>query len=713
MTIFSKMRITHKISALMVALALGFILIGVTYYIQISISETARDNEKQAFVYQQKLTELRQLELGLSFQASQIEALPASAAKEQIDVLHNTFLRTLADIRALPLAQTDHQALTHITAELTNYRTHLIAKVDALSALRDQSVADVHDDIETSFTEMGNTVDSAANAEITDGFNALRLSLTSFLNSATPLNRRKVLENMASLNALLEQDDDGLSRTQKQELTEKLGFTTSRALNLMDELFLANQTLTQQQASLNALVSSILNSASEILQSAIDEALTLNQKSQAAVTAIIFLVAMGAAIGIYFIYKSIVFPMVHIQGVIARINRGKTKARVKIMSHDELADLGLAFNKLFDERIDQLENQAVENERLNNSIISLIRALGAIANKDLTVKVPVSSDITGTISDAVNLLTSETANTLFEVKSISREVNTTSDMLQDQSKLVMQFAESERMQIIATSKALRVLAAAMGEVAKQSEQADKSATKAIESTQSAKETVSKSVTGILRIRETISETEKRTKRLGERSQEISGIVNLINTIAERTHILALNASMHAASAGEAGKGFAVVAEEVQRLAESARKSTDDIAAMVNNIRVETSDTVTIMNKLISQVADESKLAEQAGREMEQTEKATRELVKTVKEIATQAVQQAAVADRIKDRAGIIKNFTDKTEKQLQEQKVFTDNLRHYAEALVTQVDQFTLPQDNKARAQQLSSNNTDTLPQAI
>ena len=52
------------------------------------------------------------------------------------------------------------------------------------------------------------------------------------------------------------------------------------------------------------------------------------------------------------------------------------------------------------------------------------------------------------------------------------------------------------------------------------------------------------------IRETIAETEKRIKRLGERSQEISGIVNLINTIAERTHVLALNASMQAAVAGE-------------------------------------------------------------------------------------------------------------------------------------------------------------------
>ena len=86
-------------------------------------------------------------------------------------------------------------------------------------------------------------------------------------------------------------------------------------------------------------------------------------------------------------------------------------------------------------------------------------------------------------------------------------------------------------------------------------------------------TVTDTVRDMESIRETIAETEKRIKRLGERSQEISGIVNLINTIAERTHVLALNASMQAAVAGEAGRGFAVVAEEVQRLAESSRNAT--------------------------------------------------------------------------------------------------------------------------------------------
>src|SRR5207237_1331175 len=68
------------------------------------------------------------------------------------------------------------------------------------------------------------------------------------------------------------------------------------------------------------------------------------------------------------------------------------------------------------------------------------------------------------------------------------------------------------------------------------------------------------------------------KRLGESSQEIGEIVQLISDITEQTNVLALNAAIQAASAGEAGRGFTVVAEEVQRLAERSGEATKHIGA---------------------------------------------------------------------------------------------------------------------------------------
>ena len=407
---------------------------------------------------------------------------------------------------------------------------------------------------------------------------------------------------------------------------------------------------------------------------------------------VLFITAAGTTLGLFLIYRSIVLPLSHMQRIIAQQNSGNDKARVRIHANDELGELGRAFNRLLDERIKVLSEQSQENETLNTSIIGLIRALGAIAKKDLSIKVPVSADVTGTISDAVNLLTSETARTLQQVKAFSEKINGISDQLQAQSAVVLSVAEEERNQVSDTVSALDQSAKTMTDIAKEARSANSIASSAIDFTQKAQQSVTQTVEGIQTIRGTISETEKRIKRLGDRSQEITGIVNLINTIAERTHILALNASMHAASAGEAGKGFAVVAEEVQRLAENARGATSEISAMVNNIRVETSDTVNIMNKLITQVADGTKLAEDSGQRMQETEAATRQLVNHVKSIAVNSMNQANMANRVRDRAVLITESTEKTHGKLEEQRVQTDELKNYANALVERVNVFTLPE---------------------
>ncbi|KOR28066.1 chemotaxis protein, partial [Achromatium sp. WMS3] len=218
-----------------------------------------------------------------------------------------------------------------------------------------------------------------------------------------------------------------------------------------------------------------------------------------------------------------------------------------------------------------------------------------------------------------------------------------------------------------------------------------SAETAIETTQQALQTVTSTVEGINNTRDTIRETEKRIKRLGERSQDITGVVNLINTIAERTHILALNASMHAASAGQAGRGFAVVANEVQRLAENAREATSRISTLVSNIQIETVDTANAINAAINQVVDGSKLAELAGEQMKRTEQTTAELVEGVRQISERSQEQASISVELLNRTKQIQASTQQTSQQLKEQNVQTKRLVAFAQDLVNSVRVFKLP----------------------
>jgi methyl-accepting chemotaxis protein len=257
-------------------------------------------------------------------------------------------------------------------------------------------------------------------------------------------------------------------------------------------------------------------------------------------------------------------------------------------------------------------------------------------------------------------------------------------------------AADEKREVEQAASELNAASVAMLDIAKLAATCNLAAEKAIKNTDKAQATVLGTIPGITTIRDTIRETEKRIKRLGERSQEIGGVVSLINDIAERTHILAINAAMHAASAGEAGRGFAVVAGEVQKLAENSREATSKISALVNNIQVETADTVITMNNAISQVVKGTELARQAGDEMSETRDTTADLVQWVERIAASSTTQSENTLRLVERAKQIQKSTEETYGQLQDQGTQTQLLVSLSGLLVAAVDVFTLPSDLRA-----------------
>lgn len=384
-------------------------------------------------------------------------------------------------------------------------------------------------------------------------------------------------------------------------------------------------------------------------------------------------------------------PLGHLRAVVHRLSEGDDEARAKLDTKDEVGELGTAFDRMMDERVATQNAIKRENDQLNASVLGLLQAVAQLSRKDLTVKVPVTEDVTGAVADALNLLTNETGKVLLEVSNISAEVTAASLKVKEQADNVMAVAQVEREEVAQTADSLAAASASMNQIAELARVCNDAADNAIKTTQRALQTVTSTVGGINSTRDIIRETEKRIKRLGERSQEISGVVNLINTIAERTHILALNASMHAASAGEAGRGFAVVADEVQRLAESARQATAQIATLVNNIQVETADTVNTMNAAITQVVEGSKLAEQAGEQMQNTQASTAELVSLVQKIAASSEEQARVSSGLLDRASEIRKSSEQTSQRLEEQGQYTNNLVEYARSLLSTVRVFKLP----------------------
>jgi len=172
--------------------------------------------------------------------------------------------------------------------------------------------------------------------------------------------------------------------------------------------------------------------------------------------------------------------------------------------------------------------------------------------------------------------------------------------------------------------------------------------------------VRRTIDGMNAIRETIQETSKRIKRLGESSQEIGNIVELINDIAEQTNILALNASIQASMAGEAGRGFAVVADEVQRLAERAANATKQIEVLVRTIQADTNEAVVSMERSTTDVVGGALLAENAGAALEEIEQVSNQIASLVQNISASSRQQASAAQDIARNMGVLREISAQT-----------------------------------------------------
>jgi methyl-accepting chemotaxis protein len=149
------------------------------------------------------------------------------------------------------------------------------------------------------------------------------------------------------------------------------------------------------------------------------------------------------------------------------------------------------------------------------------------------------------------------------------------------------------------------------------------------------EVIQKTASGMRDISADIDDSSQLIAKLGERSQQITTIVNTIRGIADQTNLLALNAAIEAARAGEQGRGFAVVADEVRQLAARTSGSTTEISSMIAMIQAETRQAIDSMDATRDRAAQGVELANQAGTVILQIREGTSEAVQAVSAFANE------------------------------------------------------------------------------
>lgn len=300
----------------------------------------------------------------------------------------------------------------------------------------------------------------------------------------------------------------------------------------------------------------------------------------------------------------------------------------------------------------RLEAERMEQEasRINDqnqaAILRLMNELQNVADGDLTVQATVSDDITGAIADSINYTVEELRSLVGRINRTAEAVAEASDSAQVTASHLQAVSEQQSREIRETGEAVLNMAAQIKQVSATASESAEVARQSLSAASRGRDAVQNAIAGMGGIREQIQDTAKRIKRLGESSQEIGEIVELISNITEQTNVLALNAAIQAASAGEAGRGFTVVAEEVQRLAERSAEATRQISALVKAIQTDTHDAVAAMERSTQGVVRGAKLSDEAGMALIGIGQVSQELADLIMRISKTTENQAASASSV-------------------------------------------------------------------
>ncbi len=333
------------------------------------------------------------------------------------------------------------------------------------------------------------------------------------------------------------------------------------------------------------------------------------------------------------------------------------------------------------------------NERNQMAILRLLDEMGSLADGDLTVNATVSEDITGAIADSINFAIEALRSLVKTINDASLGVASAAQEAQATALHLAEASEHQAHQITNASAAINEIAVSIDEVSINSLESADVAQRSVLIAHNGAEIVRQTIEGMDTIRNQIQETSKRIKRLGESSQEIGNIVELINDISEQTNILALNAAIQAASAGEAGRGFAVVADEVQSLAERTSSATKQIEALVQTIQSDTNEAVSSMEQTTSEVVDGAKRTENAGDALTEIEAVSNDLAELIQNISESAKQQSVAATNISGTMNVIQEITTQTSVGTQQTAESIGNLVELANELRLSVQDFKLPSD--------------------
>jgi methyl-accepting chemotaxis protein len=384
-------------------------------------------------------------------------------------------------------------------------------------------------------------------------------------------------------------------------------------------------------------------------------------------------VITSAAAGIVLIYLFIGFylsvrtSVVTLARATERMITGTTES-FHLESRDELGEVAIAYNQ-----INGALNQARglqqrvqhENAELQDNIMDLLKVVADASEGNLTVRAKITAGSLGNVADAFNTLLESLQNLIGAIQEQLRRSNESVSQISAASRQMAEGASNQAREVLSVTELVQRMSVEIGRVSENAIRAATAAKRTEDSAMEGSEAVQNVITGMESLRSNVQAGAKKMKNLGDRSMEITGIVETINRISEQTNMLALNAAIEAARAGEHGRGFSVVAEEVRKLAERTAVATQEIDKLVKVIHLETNETVHAIEQQTQVVEQESAVVGQAGESLAKIREVSTQSADLVADISTVAKAQVNGTKIVVDTIGQISSIALRTQEGAQ------------------------------------------------
>ena len=394
--------------------------------------------------------------------------------------------------------------------------------------------------------------------------------------------------------------------------------------------------------------------------------------------------------------RRIIRPVGQLVQVAERVGQGDLSKLVPVHSRDELGQLAMTFNESIVRLRSLVQTEAERDEErrkhedLQRNITRFLDIATEISHGDLTRRGEVTSDVLGSVVDAINVMVGELATIIDDVRDAAQQVLTNANEMIDAMEQTAGGAQTQSREAVSVSNAMETLTRSMRRVAADAEASSASARRAFDAATKGEQAVRASLTGMQRIRGEVQRISRKVKSLADRSLEISEIVNTIEDIASQTHLLALNAAIEAAGAGESGLRFAVVAEEVRKLAERSGKAAKDIVVLIKAVQSETQQAVVAMEEGTKEVEAGYKVTVEAGDSLHQIGEISQKSSALAWDISQATQEQVRGVEGGAVAVQSIAGVAVQTEKAVLETRKTMDQLVRVAEALMASLSRFKL-----------------------